>query len=158
MEIKIIKVKATLVRASKLDLFTNSEVPRENKLFFYKHPLKNEFTDTYRIAGVDYYDIIELYKAMQLGVLYMLTENHNHNDYCFKLVLRTAEQFDFFDTPNWIKPNVLYYQKQSDTSIIGPLYIDSFTNIERIKSLLAAGKLFVPGKQTFEPFLLKQAS
>jgi hypothetical protein len=158
MQTELIKVKATLVRASKLDLFSNDEVPKVNKILFYKDPTKLKFTGHYRIYETDSHSTNELYQALQLGCLYVLTAKHSENDFCFKLILRLADEFDFFDSPKWIKRNVVYYEIQSNSTVIGPLIIDQFTNADRIKKLISEGMLYVPGQQIFEPFNIKKAA
>jgi len=158
MELRTIKVKATLVRASKFDVFTSDEMPKENKLLFFRDPITHEFRDVYRISGTDSYDIVELYKGLQMGVFYRLTDQHHDSDFCFKLVLRTAELIDLFDTPKWIKQNVIYYELQGADSILGPLNIDQFSDSAKIQRLAAEGKIFVPGKQLFEPFKIKKSA
>lgn len=147
-----IKIRATLVRASKFDVFTKDELPKENKILFFKDPITKQFRDTYRIPGIDAYWIVELYTMLQLGCLYIVTENHNENDFCFKLVLRQADDFDFFYTPRWVKPNIVYYVRNKD-EVSGPHILKENADIVRIKAALEQGKLYVPGKQLFEPYV-----
>lgn len=159
MESNIIKVKTSLVRASKLDLFTSDEIPRENKIFFYRDPITKEFSGVYRISGTDRYDIIELYKLLQLGALYMITENHCENNFCFKLVLKKGEHFNFFDAPKWVKQNVIYYEIKDTHYVVGPLSISLQTDVLRLRKLMADGMLYVPsGIQLFEPYNVKKSA
>lgn len=151
-----IKIRATLVRASKFDVFTKEELPKENKILFFKDPITKQFRDIYRIPGTDAYWIVELYTMLQLGCLYVVTENHNENDFCFKLVLRQADDFDFFYTPKFVKTNTVYYVRNGD-EVNGPHILPEHADIVRIKAALEQGKLYVPGKQLFEPYIIKKS-
>jgi hypothetical protein len=154
---KNIKVRATLVRASKFDVFTKDELPRENKILFFKDPFTKEFRDIYRIPGTDAYWIVELYNMLHLGCLYVVTENHHENDFCFKLILRPADDFDFFYTPRHVKTNTVYYVRNGN-EVHGPHILPEHADILKLKSGIENGILYVPGKQLFEPFKLKKSA
>ena len=152
-----IKVRATLVRASKMDVFTAAEIPKENKLLFYRDPITHLFTDTYKILGTDAYAIIELYRMLQLGILYKLTDQHHENDFCFKLILRPAGTYDFFDTPKWVKVNTVYYVRNNN-EVHGPHILPEHADITKLNSGIEKGILYVPDKQIFEPYKIKKSA
>jgi hypothetical protein len=147
-----IKIKASLVRATKSDCFTRDESPRENKLFFVKNHL-GEFTGIYRISGTEIYDIQEIMNALNSNSLYMLSNHICESNYCFRLILKCADDFDFFYTTKHLKPNVLYYVRNSPDEVTGP-YILNSTNendCSRIREAIKKHILYIPdSKQTFE--------
>ena len=152
-----IKVRATLIRASKYDVFTKDELPRENKLLFFRDPITKEFRDTYRIPSTDPYYVWELYKMLQLGCLYVVTDNHHENDFCFKLILRPAHEDDFFYCPQWVMENTIYYVRNGD-EVHGPHNLQVHSDKVKLKAGIEKGILYVPGKQLFEPYKIRKVA
>ncbi|MFY0481426.1 hypothetical protein ACI6PS_02375 [Flavobacterium sp. PLA-1-15] len=156
---KLIKVKATLVRASKNDVFTQDEIPRENKILFIRDMLTGKFTSTHVINSTSMYATYYLAVALYEKFLYRLSETHDEGGFTFELILRPADDYDLFWNPRMLKDDVVYYSKNTPDTITGPLILSSSSDMEAINKGLADGILYVPNRQqTFEIYkILKSA-
>ena len=166
---EIVKVRATLKLASQEDVFHGNET-YENKMLFLRDQFTKEFLATYKIQSIDnrtfpyhskeYKEMIcagnkyvrdELNELLQKKMLYKIAESHNSVDIQVKLILRTADEFDFFQNEKYFVPNVIYYIKVNDHELTGPHMLPFDASILHTKTALLNGKLFVPHKrQTFE--------
>lgn len=174
---KTIKVRAGLKLASFEDVFSK-QLPIHNKMLFLKDNLTHEFEGTYTIPELYMIPVYftekseqDLWKAindhtlreLRSGLLnhqfYVLSEQYNSLEYNFKLELKEAEEFDFYDGPKHIKPNVLYYVKTTPNEVQGPFYMKPDTDFSYVMNAVANGKLYVPiKKQSFEPHKMQEAS
>lgn len=172
-----IKVRATLKPATIADIFHGRDTYM-NKLLFVKCPINGNFKGSYTIPELDnrnlpYRTYVEknnvknrndfYKKELQIGlaahIFYVLAIEHNDIDFQIKLKLRTGDFFDFFDSVDSIKPNVVYYVKVNAQEVTGPHYIPAITDVEHIKNAMQRGQLFVPtAQQTFEPYKIALAS
>ena len=172
-----IKVRATLKPASIADIFHGRDT-RMNKLLFVKCPRNGNFIGSYTIPELDnrnfpYHtykelDAVkksndfykkELYQGLAAQLFYVLAEVHNEYDFQIKLKLRTGDFFDFFDSENYTKPNVIYYVKVNANEVTGPHILPAITDVNYVKNAMERGQLFVPSaQQTFEPYKIAQAS
>jgi len=148
----IIQVRASIVQASRSDVFDGEGIPLENKLLVLKNPFTKVIEGMYRIGGTDRYDIIELIHGLAKNQFFKLSEIQNETDFQFKLFLRPADEFDLFYTPSFQKNNVLHYVKPSVNSIVGPLYTGEFSDKNALRNHIENQTIYVPfKKQLFEP-------
>lgn len=147
---KKIKIRASLIRASKDDCFCRSETPKENKMFFIRNAF-GEFTGTYKIMGNDRFDIQEILNALHSNSLYTLTSVHCSTNFSFKLILQQAEDFDVLYTKNYAKPNTIYYVRNSHEEVSGPHHLKESSDVNRISEAIKKGIIYIPSNnQTFE--------
>lgn len=174
---EIIKIRAALRVATREDIF-NDQTPLTNKMLFVQCNETREFRGGYVIASLhntnlpyvsaeqnafnrklNNYTMRELLDGLHYQLFYVLDETKNEKNFNFKLHLRMADDFDFFDGSNAVKQNLVYYVKISDNEIQGPHIMKFTSECDHIKKAIEAGKLFVPSKtQSFEPYKLAKAS
>ena len=148
---KIIQVRASIVQASRSDVFNGEGIPLENKLLVLKNPHTKIIEGMYRIGGTDRYDIIELITGLGLNQFYKFSETHNDLDFQFKLFLRPADDFDLFWNPSHQKTNVLHYIRPTPETILGPLYTNEFSEKSTLRNHIENQTIYVPyKKQLFE--------
>lgn len=173
----IIKIRAVLRVATREDLF-NDQIPLANKMLFVKHPETREFNGVFVIdrlhstnlpyvapeenafqRKLNNYTMRELLNGLHYQLFYVLDEEKSEKNFSFKLRLKTADEFDFFEGPNSVKQNLVYYTKINENEIQGPHIMKYSSQCDHISKALTDGILFVPSKtQTFEPFNLAKAS
>lgn len=158
MENKTIAIRASLVRATKIDCFTRDEMPRENKLFFVKNFTGENFKGIYIIGGNDMYYVNEVNQALQMGALYMLSADHCETNFCFKLLLRPAEDYDMFYNPTNVKENKIYYVRNGD-DVSGPYCMKNNADYQRVRKALNSGVIYVPcNNQPMEPIIIRKSA
>jgi len=147
----IIQVRATLVQATRSDVFDGEGIPLENKQLVLKNPYTNKIEGLYRIGGTDRYDIIELLTGLGKNQFFKFSEIHNDTDFQFKLFLCPATSFDLFWNPKHIKTSVLHYVRPTPETIVGPLYTSDFTEKTHLQQHIDNNTIYVPyKKQLFE--------
>lgn len=172
-----IKIKAALRVATREDIFCD-QTPLTNKLLFVKCPVTGEFRGVYvipswqstqlpyasasvirAVRNSNNYFMRELLDGLHYQLFYVLDEMKNQTSFTFKLNLKTADEFDFFEGLESVKQNLIYYVKISDTEIQGPHSLKFTLACDHIKKAIEAGKLFVPSKtQSFEPYKMAKTA
>lgn len=153
-----VKIRASLVRATRTDCFNRNYEALVNKFFFWRCPVTQNFKQYYRIQGNETYDNIEIEKALRQNSLYMITNVKCSTDFCFKLILEQATEFDLFEFKDELKLNIIYYIKNNET-VTGPYVISPNNDFLRIRKGLFHGMIFIPSKnQTYEPIEIKKTA
>lgn len=158
MNTKIITIRASLKLATKFDCFSRNEIPLENKLFFVKDTEKGIFKGIYKISGTERFTVNEVYQYICIGALFTLTADHCESNFCFKLLLRPADDFDFFYNQNNLKENKIYYFRNGD-EVSGPYCMSTTAEHHKIRKAIESGKVYVPcNEQTMEPIAIQKTA
>lgn len=172
MEIQYLRIKATLERCSREDLVTASGNFIENKVFFLKDYNSREFNKTYRILNVnsmfkdelqlaiEKYQMNEVNFLLQNNLIYKISQVNHQLDYHFLLYIKTAIEFDLFESPKHLKINTLYYNQHPDGKHdLVPNFITEQDIPSDFFERMQRGKIWVPTKkQHFEPYKIQKAS
>ena len=172
MEIKYYLVNASLSKCESEDFRKMDGSFLENRFFFTKDIVTREFKNTYRLRGVnakvhrdEHQDALEKYTETQidflvsLDLVYKLNNTYNQDDYCFKMYLKTAIDFDVFNSPSDLLIGAIFYQLNEEKQVNGPYYIDDNTPMDSMTENIKKGIVLVPHKkQTFERVLIAKAS
>jgi hypothetical protein len=159
MKKEIIKVRASLTLATKDDLFSHGDIPRENKKLFLKNPVDSSWAGVYPIAGTCRYTIIELVKGMAMQQFYKINHTHHPYDIEIKLYLEKATEFDLFYTPKYLKHNTIYYVLKDGDTVTGPHYVMEGDPNHKYREAIEKGSLWViSNRQTFEPYQIKKSA
>ena len=170
-QINFYVIKASLSKCDYEDMIRQDGKFIENKFFFVKDIVTNEFKTTYRIQGInaeifrdEHQNAREKYQMQQidfliaLNLIYKLNDVYNSDDYCFKMYLKTATNFDLVYCPNELIKNCIYYIIKDD-SFVGPYYTTDNTSYDEIVEGISNGNILVPSKkQLFEQIVIAKAS
>ncbi len=172
-----IKIRAVLRVATREDIF-HEQTPIDNKMLFVQCPVTRDFKGVYVIdrlhntsmpyfspeenatgRKINNYMMRELLDGLHQQVFYVIDEQKSEKNFSFKIRLRTADEFDFFDSSKFVKQNLIYYVKVNDNEIQGPHVMKFTSECDHLKAAIQKGILYVPSKtQTFEPFNMAKAS
>lgn len=172
MEIKYYIVNASLSKCDSEDFRKMDGSYIENRFFFTKNIATKEFKNTYRLRGVNakmyrdkFQDALEKHTQIQidflvsLELIYKLNNTYNEEDFCFKMYLKTAIDFDVFNSPSDLLIGAIFYQLNEEKQVTGPYYIDDNTPTDIMYENVKKGIILVPHKkQTFERVLIAKAS
>lgn len=136
-------ITVKLIQAVKSDVFNQDEIPKENKRLALFDLKENDFFGVYRISGTDLYSVCELYKLLQSGFLYRFSSEKNDFGQSVNVDLYQAEEFDFFDSPKFVKENTVYFA-EIDGVISGPFILKDSADKLKLRQAINSKKLFIP--------------
>lgn len=153
----VIAIRASLKLATRFDCFSNNQI-LENKILFVKDLDKDSFIGIYKIGSNNEYYVNEVNQALQMKILYTLISDHSENNFCFKLFLRAADEYDILYTPKYVIENKVYYLRSGE-NVTGPYSMSITADVEKVKNALRTGCIYVPcNKQKFEPIIFKKTA
>jgi len=164
--------KGSLVRCGKEDLVTEKGIFIEDKAFFIKDWLSQEFKGIYKISNVnsiaDYkyksatikYVLQEIDYLIKKNLIFKLSDNHLNTYYSFNLILKTAFEMDlFYGSTNHLVYNTIYYNLYNNGTVSGPYQITLNDSPEIIRRRMEKREILVPSKkQLFEPYIKQKSA
>ena len=150
---KYFKVKVSIELAVFSDVSNQKGRLLEHRMFFAADYLTKEINQTWMINDTSSYERSMLYSAIVHKLLYKFSDASSGLLFNFWLIVRQAEEYDFFYIKNQLKSNLVYYIMNDQHTVSGPIYLHEHDDTNYIRKLLEQGKLYVPTrKQLFEEY------